>query len=69
MLVNRPEFHLADLAVVTAGGTPFSIYQTYTPDQIAYVVSDSGAKVVITEHGVPPGRAGGARAAARTSST
>ena len=49
MLVNRPEFHLADLAVVTAGGTPFSIYQTYTPDQIAYVVSDSGAKVIITE--------------------
>ncbi len=49
MLVNRPEFSLADLAVVTAGGTPFSIYQTYTPDQIAYVVSDSGAKVVITE--------------------
>ena len=49
MLVNRPEFHLADLAVVTAGGTPFSIYQTYTADQIAYVVSDSGAKVIITE--------------------
>ncbi len=49
MLVNRPEFHLADLAVVTAGGTPFSIYQTYTPDQIAYVVSDSGARVIITD--------------------
>jgi long-subunit acyl-CoA synthetase (AMP-forming) len=49
MLVNRPEFHLADLAVVTAGGTPFSIYQTYTPDQIAYVVSDSGSRVIITE--------------------
>ena len=49
MLVNRPEFHLADLAVVTAGGTPFSIYQTYTADQIAYVISDSGAKVIITE--------------------
>jgi len=49
MLVNRPEFHLADLAVVTAGGTPFSIYQTYTADQIAYVIGDSGAKVVITE--------------------
>jgi long-subunit acyl-CoA synthetase (AMP-forming) len=54
MLVNRPEFHLADLAVVTAGGTPFSIYQTYTPDQIAYVVSDSGAKVIITEQAFLP---------------
>ncbi len=49
MLVNRPEFHVVDLAVMTVGGTPFSIYQTYTPDQIAYVVSDAGAKVIITE--------------------
>src|SRR3954470_23081458 len=49
MLINRPEFHLADLAVVTAGGTPFSIYQTYTADQIRYVVEDSGSKVIITE--------------------
>ena len=54
MLVNRPEFHLADMAVVTAGGTPFSIYQTYTPDQIAYVVSDSGAKIIITEQAYLP---------------
>ncbi len=54
MLVNRPEFHLADLAVVTAGGTPFSIYQTYTADQIAYVISDSGAKVIITEQAYLP---------------
>ena len=49
MLINRPEFHIADLAVVTAGGTPFSIYQTYTADQIQYVVEDSGSKVIITE--------------------
>ena len=26
MLANRPEFHLADLAVMTLGATPFSIY-------------------------------------------
>ncbi len=54
MLINRPEFHLADLAVVTAGGTPFSIYQTYTADQIQYVISDSGAKVIITEQAYLP---------------
>ena len=54
MLINRPEFHLADLAVVTAGGTPFSIYQTYTPDQIRYVVDDSGARVIITEQAYLP---------------
>src|SRR3954471_9814046 len=49
MFGNRPEFHLADLAVMTLGATPFSIYPTYTPDQIQYVVSDAGAKVAIVE--------------------
>jgi long-chain acyl-CoA synthetase len=49
MLGNRPEFHLADLGVMLAGGTPFSIYQTYAPNQIAFVVSDAGARIVITE--------------------
>src|ERR1022692_2686649 len=29
MLGNRPEFHIADLAAVTIGATPFSIYNTY----------------------------------------
>ena len=33
MLVNRPEFHLCDLAVMMCGGAGFSIYQTYTPEQ------------------------------------
>ncbi|MGZ6673487.1 MAG: AMP-dependent synthetase/ligase [Solirubrobacteraceae bacterium] len=46
---NRPEFHLSDLAVVTAGATPFSIYMQYGPEQIRYVVTDAGARVIITE--------------------
>ena len=29
MLANRPEFHIVDLAAVTLGATPFSIYTTY----------------------------------------
>jgi long-subunit acyl-CoA synthetase (AMP-forming) len=49
MFGNRPEFHIADLAVMTLGATPFSIYQTYTPDQIEYIVSDADAKVAIIE--------------------
>jgi long-subunit acyl-CoA synthetase (AMP-forming) len=49
MLSNRPEFHLADLAAVTLGATPFSIYQTLSPEQIQYVVSDAGAKIAIIE--------------------
>ena len=46
---NRPEFHLSDLAVVTAGATPFSIYMQYGPEQIRYVVTDAGARMIITE--------------------
>ena len=49
MLANRPEFHIADLAVVTAGGTPFSIYVTYPAAEIEYLVRDSGAKLAIVE--------------------
>ncbi|HXS44348.1 MAG TPA: long-chain fatty acid--CoA ligase [Solirubrobacteraceae bacterium] len=49
LLVNRPEFHLCDLAAMSLGAAPFSIYQTYTPDQIAHVVGDAGARVLITE--------------------
>ena len=47
MMGNRPEFQVADLAVLTAGGTPFSIYQTYTAEQVAYVVGDAGSKIAI----------------------
>lgn len=49
MLSNRPEFHLADLAVMTLGATPFSLYQTLSPEQIQYVVGDAGARVAIVE--------------------
>jgi long-chain acyl-CoA synthetase len=49
MLGNRPEFHLADLAAMMVGATPFSIYMTYAPNQIEYVVSDAGARILITE--------------------
>jgi long-subunit acyl-CoA synthetase (AMP-forming) len=49
MLSNRPEFHLCDLAAVMLGATPFSIYTTYTPEQIQYLVTDAQAKVLICE--------------------
>jgi long-chain acyl-CoA synthetase len=49
MLGNRPEFHVADLAVMTLGATPFSIYQTYAPEQIRYVVADADARVAILD--------------------
>ena len=49
MLSNRPEFHLADLAVMSLGAVPYSIYLTSAPEQIAYVVEDAGSKVAIVE--------------------
>jgi long-chain acyl-CoA synthetase len=49
MFGNRPEFNLADLAVMTLGATPFSIYNTYTPDQIQYLLTDADSRVAITE--------------------
>jgi long-subunit acyl-CoA synthetase (AMP-forming) len=49
MMNNRPEFFAIDMAAVSLGGVPFSIYQTSTPEQIQYVVSDAGAKVAVVE--------------------
>ncbi len=49
MLANRPEFHVADLAVVTLGATPFSVYTTYPASEIEYLMTDSQARVAIVE--------------------
>jgi long-chain acyl-CoA synthetase len=49
LLSNRPEFHIADLAAMMLGATSFSIYQTYAPNQIEFVVSDAGARVAVVE--------------------
>jgi long-chain acyl-CoA synthetase len=49
MLNNRPEFLIVDLAAVSLGAVPFSIYQTASPEQVQYVVSDAGAKLAIVE--------------------
>jgi long-chain acyl-CoA synthetase len=49
MLTNRPEFHWYDAAALHLGATPFSVYNTYTPDQVEYQVKDSGASIVVTE--------------------
>jgi long-subunit acyl-CoA synthetase (AMP-forming) len=49
MLVNRPEFHIVDTAVMHLGATPFSIYNTSVPEQIAYLFSNAENRVVVTE--------------------
>ena len=49
MLSNRPEFHLADLAVMSLGAVPYSVYLTSAPEQVAYVIGDAGSTVAIVE--------------------
>jgi long-chain acyl-CoA synthetase len=49
MLTNRPEFHWFDAAALHLGATPFSIYNTYAPEQVEYQLQDAGADIVITE--------------------
>ena len=49
MLANRPEFNLCDTAAMHLGATPFSIYNTSSPEQIAYLFGNAGNRVVITE--------------------
>ena len=47
---NRPEHVIADLAVVHAGATPVTVYGTFSPNQIAHVIGDCGARVAFLEN-------------------
>ncbi|NKY32057.1 long-chain fatty acid--CoA ligase [Nocardia speluncae] len=49
MLTNRPEFNLLDTAALHVGATPFSVYNTCSPEQIAHVFGNAGNKIVVTE--------------------
>ncbi len=46
---DRPEWHIVDLAALDVGAVDVPIYSTLAPDQIAYQVNDSGAKVAVAE--------------------
>jgi long-chain acyl-CoA synthetase len=43
---NRPEWAIADLATLCAGAADVSVYATLTPQQVGYILRDSGAKVI-----------------------
>jgi long-chain acyl-CoA synthetase len=49
LLSNRPAFHIADTAVLHLGATCLSIYATLPPEDIAWVMHDAGASVLVTE--------------------
>ncbi|MFD5825194.1 AMP-dependent synthetase/ligase [Lentzea sp. NPDC060358] len=46
---TRPEWTAVELAVLAAGGIVVPIYPSSTPEEIAWVVGDSGAVVVVAE--------------------
>ncbi|MET0628511.1 MAG: AMP-binding protein, partial [Acidimicrobiia bacterium] len=46
---NRPEFHVADVAVMLTGATPISIYNSSSPEQILYLARHCAATVAIVE--------------------
>lgn len=47
MMSNRVEFHIADMGCLLAGAIPVSIYNTSAPEQVRYLVNQSGASVAI----------------------
>jgi long-chain acyl-CoA synthetase len=49
LIGNRPEFHVADVAVLLLGATPISIYNSSSPDEIRYLAGHAGASVAIVE--------------------
>jgi len=48
---NRPEHVIADLAILHAGATPVSLYNTLSSEQIEYITGHCEAKVAIVEDG------------------
>jgi long-subunit acyl-CoA synthetase (AMP-forming) len=49
LMRNRADFIPSDLAAVSIGALPFSIYSTSSDEQIEYLLSDSKASVAVVE--------------------
>ena len=48
---NRWEWAVTDFATLAMGGVDVPLYGTLTPEQIGYMLRDSGAKVVVVSTG------------------
>jgi long-chain acyl-CoA synthetase len=46
---NRPEWHVADLAIMSIGAVTVPVYPTSSSSQVAYVLADSAARVCIAD--------------------
>ncbi|MEU2038890.1 fatty acid--CoA ligase FadD11 [Nocardia niwae] len=49
MMGNRVEFYPLEVGVQHTGATSFSVYNTLAPDQLSYVFTNAGNRVVICE--------------------
>ncbi|HEY2948794.1 MAG TPA: long-chain fatty acid--CoA ligase [Micromonosporaceae bacterium] len=47
---TRLEWVIADLAIMCAGGATTTVYPTTEPEDAAYIIGDSGSKVLIAEN-------------------
>ena len=54
MLTNRPEFAWVDAGAMHLGAVGFSIYNTSSPEQIAYLFGNADNKIVVTETALLP---------------
>ena len=46
---TTPQWTVADLGIISLGGCSAGIYQTCTAEQAAYIIADSGARIVICD--------------------
>lgn len=47
---SRPEWMIADLAILAAGGVVASVYQSLTAPEVGYLLYDSGAEFIFVEN-------------------
>ncbi|BCB73935.1 AMP-dependent synthetase/ligase [Phytohabitans flavus] len=57
---TRLEWILADLGIMCAGGATTTVYPTTEPEDVAYIIGDSGSIVVIAENATQAGKLAGA---------
>ena len=46
---SRPEWVIADLGILSAGGATTTVYPSNTPEESAYILEDSGARLIFVE--------------------
>lgn len=47
---NRPEWVFSDLAILSGGGIPVSIYASNLPQDVGYIIGHSESKIVVVEN-------------------